>query len=63
MPANNIAIELRVAAVIEVDEVQSCGGVCGEWVGMKGARVFFFPFACVSEHTRFTEATELNRVR
>jgi hypothetical protein len=29
------AVELRVAAVIEVDEVQSCGGVCGEWVGMK----------------------------
>ena len=42
LPADNSAIELRVAAAIEVDEVQSCGGVCGEWVGMKGARFFFF---------------------
>jgi len=24
---------------------------------------FLFPFACVSEHTRFTEVTEMNRVR
>jgi hypothetical protein len=36
------AVELRVAAAIEVDEVQSCGGVRREWVGMKWARVFFF---------------------
>ena len=58
-----IAVELRVTATIEVDEVQSCGGVRGEWVGTKWARVFFFPFASVSEHTRFAEATEVNRVR
>ena len=37
-----IAVELRVAAAIEVDEVQSCGGVRGEWVGTKWARVLFF---------------------
>ena len=49
--ADNSAVELRVAATIEVDEVQSCGGVRGEWVGMKWARVLFFPFACVVEHT------------
>ena len=49
-----IAVELRV---------QSCGGVRGEWVGMKASMVFFFPFACVSEHTRFAEATEMNHVR
>ena len=61
-PTDNGAVELMVAAAIEVDEVQSCGGVCDEWVGMKGARVFFFPFACVSEHTRFAEATEMNCV-
>ena len=36
------AVELRVASAIEVDEVQSCGGVYGEWVGTKWARVFFF---------------------
>ena len=62
-PADNSAIELGVAAAIEVDEVQSCGGVRDEWVGTDGARVFFFPFACVSEHTWFTEAMEMNRVR
>ena len=60
---SKIAIKLRVASAIEVYEVQSCGGVCGEWVGTKWARVFFFPFACVSEHTWFAEATEMNRVR
>jgi hypothetical protein len=38
------AVELRVAATIEVDEVQSCGGVRSEWVGTKWARVFFFSF-------------------
>ena len=32
-----------------------------EW-GRSG-RGFSFPFACVSEHTRFAEATEMNRVR
>ena len=58
-----IAVELRVATAIEVDEVQSCGGVRGEWVGTKWARVFFFPFAFVSEHTWFAEATEMNHVR
>ena len=41
-PADNNAVELRVAAVIEVDEVQSCGGVCGKWVVTKWARVLFF---------------------
>ena len=56
-------VELRVAAAIEVDEVQSCGGVRGEWVGTKWARVFFFTFACVGEHTWFAEATEMNRLR
>ena len=56
-------VELRVAAMIEVDEVQSCRGVRDEWVGMKWAGVFFFPFACVSEHTQFVEATEMNHVR
>ena len=61
--ANNNIVELRVTTAIEVDEVQSCGGVRGEWVGMEWARVFLFPFACVSEHTRFAEATEMNRVR
>ena len=24
---------------------------------------FIFPFACVDEHTRFAEATEMNRAR
>ena len=57
------AIELRVAAAIEADEVQSCRGVYSEWVGTKWVRVFFFPFACVGEHTQFTEATEMNHVR
>ena len=62
-PADNSAVELRVAVAIEVDEVQSCGGVRGEWVGTKWVRVFFFPFSCVSEHTGFAEATKMNRVR
>ena len=57
------AVKLRVAAVIEVNDVHSCRGVRGEWVGTKWERIFFFPFACVSEHTRFVEATEMNRVR
>ena len=47
------AVKLRVGTAIEVDEVQSCEGVHGEWVGTKWARVYFFPFACVGEHTQF----------
>ena len=28
-----------------------------------GKGFIFFPFACVGEHTRFVEATEMNHVR
>ena len=35
--------------------------VASEW-GRSG-RGYSFPFACVSEHTRFAEATEMNRVQ
>lgn len=31
--------------------------------GDEGGEGFLHPFACVSEHTRFAEATEMNRVR
>ena len=60
--ADNSAVELRVAATIEVDEVlsrRSPRRVGRDEVGED----FLSPFACVCEHTRFAEATEMNRVR
>ena len=53
-----------MATAIEVDEAgaelrRSPRRVSGDEAG----EGFIFPFACVSEHTRFTEATETNRVR
>ena len=38
---------------------ESAARECGDEVG----EGFLFPFACVSEHTRFAEVTEMNRVR